>query len=127
MLKFFSTIVGFLFFAQSVCSQITLNKNSVVKNEEGNVLSYEEWQSLIKSHEYGLRVEKGDSPSFILYRLTEIQKFKADSARAAYASTGGKYIPSKFFTIGEKIYMLQTLTTKYVCGGSSQCQIKFAN
>jgi thiol-disulfide isomerase/thioredoxin len=66
-------------------------------------LGYEEWQSLIKSHEYGLMVEKGDSPSFILYRLTEIQKLKADSARAAYASTGGKYIPSNFFTTGEKI------------------------
>lgn len=51
-----------------------LNNQSIVRDQTGKILKFDEWQALMKENEYGIKESITEKGSFIIYKYTPEQK-----------------------------------------------------
>ena len=98
--------ISIIFVLQSIVlasAQIMLNKDSKIKDESGKILSFETWQALLGTNEYGLKEAEKEKGTFILYRYSEEEKEKIKAFMSREIPKDGSPMESPFFKNGESI------------------------
>ena len=77
----------------------------LVKDSSGNIYAHDDWKALLETRNFSLKQIHSDEGKtyFIIYQLTEEQKWKRDSLARAYTIRSIKSSESNFFTTGKKI------------------------
>lgn len=87
----------FLFLTLHSFSQVMLNNQSIVRDQTGKILKFDEWQALMKENEYGIKESITEKGSFIIYKYTPEQKKEMTSSKLLMMPKGGGPMPSPFF------------------------------
>jgi len=87
----------------SSSAQIMLNKDSKIKDESGKILSFETWQALLSTNEYGLKEAEKEKGSLILYKYSEEEKEKIKAFMSRETPKDGSPTASPFFKNGESL------------------------
>lgn len=98
--------ISIIFLVQSivlVSAQIMLNKDSKIKDESGKILSFETWQALLGTNEYGLKEYEKEKGTFILYKFSQEEKEKIKAFMSRETPKDGSPMESPFFNTGELI------------------------
>lgn len=84
-------------------SQVMLTNQSIVRDESGQILNFDQWQALMNGNEYGIKASDTAKGSFVIYKLTPEQKKEMAASKLTMMPKGGGPMPSPFFKNDEKL------------------------
>eukprot|EP00388_Colpodella_angusta_P011133 GDKJ01028662.1.p2 GENE.GDKJ01028662.1~~GDKJ01028662.1.p2 ORF type:complete len:244 (+),score=12.59 GDKJ01028662.1:504-1235(+) len=82
-------------------SSTKLDENTIVKDADGNVVTYKLWQALMQTGDYALRRPSG-ATAFLIYKMSEAEKAVAKERKAKTMVNLPRPALSGAFTDGEK-------------------------
>lgn len=85
----------------SAAAQVMIGEKTRIQDETGKVLSFEAWQTLMQSGEYGLKEIKGQKDAFTLYKLTAEEREQMQAFMKNASPGNGEPMPSPFFKTWE--------------------------
>lgn len=101
-LVIFSLFIALQCSGQVNSTVVKIDKNTVIKDETGRQLTYEEWQKIIAVGDHSLRpIERGSS-IFLLYKMSPEEKEKNIARKKSKLSNSPRPSMSEAFPEGEK-------------------------
>ncbi len=105
-MKRYLLVIAILFalksYGQTTTVSVKIDKNTVVKTEEGMVMPYIVWQKMVESGEFTLKPSAPGSADYVVYKMTAEQKAKSDERRKVMMTSMTKPRPSDVFKEGDK-------------------------
>lgn len=108
-------LILFLFVAVQCAAQVTprftkIDQNTIVKDQIGKKVAYEDWKKMMATGDYSLRPTGVGAEEFLLYKLSPEEKERNEARRKAQSNTLSQPTSSSSFPIGQK-FKGEKLTT----------------